>query len=129
VLATAAQAAPGSPDCSALRARGQNLPVVPSNDFAIHASNCHPSLSAMLVFGFTLLSAPFDGGTLYPSPDIMLALGTSPAGVVHLPIGLTATPSLCGITLHCQLLVLNDPGAAGFKQTSQTNYLTIRFGN
>ena len=107
----------------------QNLPVVPSNDFAIHASNCHPSLSAMLIFGFTLVSAPFDGGTLYPSPDIMLALGTSPAGVVHLPIGIVTNPTLCGVTLHCQLLVLNDPGAAGFKQTAQTNYLSIRFGN
>ena len=107
----------------------QNLPVLPSNDFAIHASDCHPSLSAMLIFGFTLVSAPFDGGTLYPSPDIMIALGTSPAGVVHLPIGLVANPALCGLTLHCQLLVLNDPGAAGFKKTAQTNYLTIRFGN
>jgi hypothetical protein len=107
----------------------QNLPVIPSNNFAIHASNCHPSLSAMMVFGFSLVSAPFDGGTLYPSPDIMLALTTSPAGVVHLPIGLVANPTLCGITLHCQLLVLDDPGAAGSKQTAQTNYLTIRFGN
>jgi hypothetical protein len=107
----------------------QNLPVVPSSNFAIHASGCHPSLSAMLVFGFTLVSAPFDGGTLYPSPDILLPIGTSPTGDVHLPIGLTASPTMCGITLHCQLLVLNDPGAAGFKQTAQTNYLTIRFGN
>lgn len=107
----------------------QNLPVIPSNDFAIHASGCTPGLSAMLVFGFSLISAPFDEGTLYPSPDIMLALATNPSGIVHLPLGLTANPSLCGITLHCQLLVLNDPGASGFKHTAQTNYLTIRFGS
>ncbi|HZM00631.1 MAG TPA: pre-peptidase C-terminal domain-containing protein, partial [Planctomycetota bacterium] len=114
----------GVPDLAA-----QNLPVVPSGDFAIQASNCHPGLSAMLVFGFSLLSAPFDGGMLYPAPDILLPVATSPAGVVHLPIGLTASPTLCGLTLHCQLLVLDDPGAAGSKQTAQTNYLTIRFGN
>jgi len=118
---------PGQSGTPALTA--QNLPVVPSSNFAIHASNCTPGLSAMLIFGFSLASAPFDAGTLYPSPDILLPLGTGPSGTVHLPIGLTAMPSLCGVTLHCQLIVLNDPGAAGFKHTAQSNFLTIRFGS
>lgn len=107
----------------------QNLPVVPSSDFALVATGCHPNLAALLVVGFTQLAAPFDGGTLYPSPDVLRPVATSAEGTLHLPLGLPSAPGLCGLTLHCQLMVPDDPGAAGAQQTAQSNSLTLRFGH
>jgi hypothetical protein len=106
-----------------------NLPKLPSNDFALHATNCYPLKPATLAFGFSLISANFDGGKLYPSPDLMLPLGTSAAGELLLPLTLAADPVLCGVTLYAQLLIPGDPGAAGGKKTAQTNYVALTFGN
>ena len=125
-VATGGGGKPGLLGTPVLAADG--LPVVPSSDFALRASGCHPGLAATLVCGFTVLAAPFDGGTLVPSPDVLLPLGTDSHGELHLPIGLASDPALCGLTLHCQLLVLDDPGAAGAKQTAQSNALTLHFG-
>ncbi len=107
----------------------QNLPKIPSGDFAIHASNLLPLASGYLVVGFSLISAPFDLGTLHPSPDLLLPIFTGGAGQLLLPITLAADPLLCGLTVHTQVLVLGDPGAAGPKQSAQSNRLSLTFGN
>ena len=106
-----------------------NLPKLPSNNFALHATNCFPLKPAQLIIGFGLLSANFDQGKLYPTPDLMLALGTSGSGEVLLPLVLSSDPFLCGVTIYAQLMVPGDPGAAGGKKTAQTNYLALTFGN
>jgi hypothetical protein len=105
-----------------------NLPKIPSGDFALHASNCLPGKPATMVFGFTLLAANFDQGTLYPAPNVLLPLGTSATGDVLLPLALSSEPLLCGVTIYAQLLVPGDPGAAGGKHTAQSNYLALTFG-
>ncbi len=125
-VATGGSAKPGAfgpPSLSAL-----NLPVLPSGDFALHATGCHPLKAATLVVGFGLLGAPYDQGHLYPSPDLLLGVFTSAAGELLLPVPLGADPLLCGLTLYMQVLVPGDPGAAGAKQTSQTNWLSLTFG-
>ena len=113
----------GPPALSAL-----NLPVLPSANFALHATGCHPLKAATLVVGFGLLGATYDQGHLYPTPDLLLGVFTSATGEVLLPVPLAADPLLCGLTVYSQLLVPADPGAAGAKQTSQTNWLSLTFG-
>ncbi len=107
----------------------QNLPVLPSTDFALHATDCLPLKPCTLVVGFTLISIGYDLGNLYPSPDLLLGLVTSPSGELLLPIALSADPLLCGLTVYVQLIVPGDPGAAGAKQTAQTGYLALTFGS
>ena len=50
-------------------------------------------------------------------------------GEVVLPVIVPAVPLYCGLTLHAQLLVLDDPGAAGAKQSAQSNALSFTFGS
>ena len=106
-----------------------NLPALPSTNFALHATGCLPSHACTLIFGFGLISAPFDGGHLYPTPDLLLTLATNPQGEVLLPLVLGSDPLMCGLTFHVQLMVPGDPGAAGGKHTAQTNYLSLTFGS
>src|SRR5262249_49853342 len=107
----------------------QGLPVVPGNGFALVLSNALPGLPGFLVFGFSLVGAPFDGGTLYPSPDILLPVTPNAAAQVLFPIPLGADPILCGFTLHAQVLLPNDPGASGFRKTAQSNFVSFTFGS
>ncbi len=106
----------------------QNLPAVPSSNFALHLSNALPGLPGFLVFGYSLLNVPFDGGTLYPTPNIVLGVTPGVAGSVHFPIVLPADPVLCGFTLYAQVLLPHDPGAAGFRKTAQSNFVSFTFG-
>lgn len=118
---------PGSLGVPVLAA--DNLPKLPSNNFALHATNCLPLKPAQMIVGFALISANFDQGKLYPSPDMILALGTSAGGEVLLPLVLSSDPFLCGVTIYAQLMIPGDPGAAGGKKTAQTNYVALTFGN
>jgi len=107
----------------------QNLPLLPSSDFALHASGCLPLQPCTLVVGFTLLSLNYDLGHLYPSPDVLIGLITSATGEVLLPVTLPGDPLLCGLTIYTQLFVPGDPGALGAKKTAQTGYLALTFGS
>jgi hypothetical protein len=42
---------------------------------------------------------------------------------------LGSNPVLCGLTVHVQLIVPGDPGAAGGKHTAQSNYVSLTFGS
>ncbi|HEX5009527.1 MAG TPA: hypothetical protein VFY71_03925 [Planctomycetota bacterium] len=106
-----------------------NLPKLPSTDFALKATGCFPSHACTLVFGFSLITVKFDQGFLYPSPDFLLPLATDPGGGVLLPLVLGRNPILCGLTVHAQLIVPDDPGAAGAKHTAQSNYVSLTFGS
>ena len=106
-----------------------NLPKLPSTDFALQASGCYPSHACTLVFGFSLIAVKFDQGFLYPSPDFLLPLATDPGGALLLPLVLGSNPLLCGLTVHVQLIVPGDPGAAGGKHTAQSNYVSLTFGS
>jgi hypothetical protein len=106
-----------------------NLPKLPSTDFALQATGCYPSHACTLVFGFSLIAVKFDQGFLYPSPDFLLPLATDPGGALLLPLVLGSNPLLCGLTVHVQLIVPGDPGAAGGKHTAQSNYVSLSFGS
>ena len=70
-----------------------------------------------------LLAAPFDQGTLYPSPDLILNFTVDGNGELFIPLPTANDPLLCGLPVYWQVMVTDDPGATGFRQTSQTNYV------
>lgn len=105
-----------------------NLPVIPSANFALSGTNLLPSSPVYLIAGFTFANAPFDQGTLYPSVDFVKIFNTTGGGALFLPFPLS-DPAFCGLETWWQLLVPGDPGATGFKQTSQTNWVKTTLGS
>jgi hypothetical protein len=106
-----------------------NTPALPSSDFSLELSGAFPGKPAFFIFGFSLISAPFDQGTMYPSPDVLLPLTVDFTGNASLPLVLPANSALCGLTIYVQTMISGDPGATGGHQTAQTNYLTLVFGD
>jgi len=74
-------------------------PLTAGSANQINLTSAKPSATATLVFGTTTLNAPFKGGTLVPSPLVVVPLATNAAGTMTLPFtwpagvrpGLTAT--------------------------------------
>lgn len=106
-----------------------NLPVVPSSNFGLQLSNALPGATAYLLVGLSFLSAPFDLGSMYPTPDLILPLTVSGTGDLLIPLPMADDPSFCGLPVWWQIMVPNDPGAAGLRQTSQTNWVMSVAGN
>ena len=50
-------------------------------------------------------------------------------GSVLFPVVLPSIPGLCGTEMLAQALLFGDPGAAGAKQTAQTNFVELVFGD
>lgn len=106
-----------------------NTPALPSTDFALQVTGAFPLSTGTFIFGFSLISAPFDLGTMYPSPNVLLSVNATLAGEILLPLALPPDATLCGLVLYVQVLIPNDIGAAGNHQTAQTNFLTLTFGD
>lgn len=98
------------------------LPSLPNPGFALQADTLPASSSAFLIAGLSFLNAPFDQGTMYPAPDLIFTRTTSAGGTLTVALP-TVDPALCGITIWWQLMVPNAPGAAGTRQTVQTNWV------
>ncbi|MDG2150118.1 MAG: hypothetical protein P8N09_11410 [Planctomycetota bacterium] len=109
----------GTPVLSAI---GQ--PVIPSTTFKLQMTNALPFAQAYVFAGFSLISAPFDGGTLYPATDRLFLATVPGSGTLDMPLPLD-DPVFCGVAFFVQVLVPFDPGATGTYQTSQTNYVEV----
>jgi probable HAF family extracellular repeat protein len=73
-------------------------------------TNAKASAANTLVFGVSLLNAPFKGGTLVPTPLLTFPLPTDPAGAASLPFVMPAgLPS--GVALYFQCWI-QDPAAS-----------------
>ena len=76
-------------------------------------SHAAPNAPALLVAGFGTLNAPFKGGMLVPTTDIVLPLSTSPAGNLVLSPGLPgALPA--GPLLRVQYIMADAGAPAGY---------------
>lgn len=99
-------ALPGTTGAPALEASG---PLTGGSVLAIDLTQAHPQAHAYLVVGFSTLYAPYKGGVLVPSFDLLLQLPTDASGEIHLkshwPHG---APS--GFPLVMQFWI-NDPQA------------------
>ncbi|MFT7464353.1 MAG: hypothetical protein ACI9EF_002708 [Pseudohongiellaceae bacterium] len=106
-----------------------NLPLVPNSDFALSVTGGLPLGTAYLILGLSFLDAPFDLGKMYPSPDLILTFPLDSNGDLFLPLPQGDDPAFCGLTVWWQVMVPDDPGAAGFRQTSQTAWVQTVNGN
>ncbi|GJM20856.1 MAG: hypothetical protein DHS20C15_07710 [Planctomycetota bacterium] len=98
------------------------LPSLPNPSFALMADTLPVSSSAFLIGGLSFFNAPFDMGTMYPSPDVIFTRTTSVAGTLNVALP-TLDPALCGVEIYWQVMVPNAAGASGTRQTVQTNWV------
>lgn len=97
----------------------------------IRMTNALPgAVGVTLVIGASQLSLPFDGGTLWVSPDIIFVLPfpVPASGQFDVMGPLPADASLCGVTIYHQMWYI-DFGASGFYHTAQTNGLARKLGS
>lgn len=104
------------------------LPVVGSSDATLRASQLLPGATAQVVIGFSQLATPFDGGTLFPSPDLVLTASVDASGQVAVPLSVPNGPGVCGQVVVAQVIVAGDPAASGALQTAQSNGVELVLG-
>jgi hypothetical protein len=65
--------------------------------FTLSFTNLPPGTSGPLFVGFSLLGAPFKGGTMLPTPDVIISLSTGPGSLsipASMPAGLPSSFSI-----------------------------------
>ena len=104
------QALAGASGAPALSGSGQ---LVPNSQLKLNLKNAAHSAPATLIIGLSQIDAPFKGGVLVPSVDLLASLVTSSTGAITLastwPTGL---PS--GTALYLQMWVTDAGGPKGF---------------
>ena len=88
-------------------------PLSPSSGNQLDLTSANSSSAATLVFGLSQLNAPFKGGTLVPTPLLLVPLATNPSGALSLPF---TWPSNVppGMALYFQFWINDAGGVAGF---------------
>lgn len=104
-------------------------PVLGTSSATLRASQLVPGSTAQLVIGFSLLAAPFDGGTLFPAADLLLPVTVDASGGFDVPLAVPAGVEACGLTVIAQVLVPGDPQATGSLQTAQSNGVALVLGS
>jgi hypothetical protein len=100
-------------------------PGVPGTVHALLLEQARPDTTATLVVGFVELAAPFKGGVLGPSPDLLVfGLPTDAEGALALPFILPAAAPP-GLTLWMQAWV-SDPAASAGLSASNTLAFTVQ---
>ena len=88
-------------------------PLIAGAPIAVALVGARENSSATLVVGLSLLAAPFKGGVLGPSPDVLLAgFGTGAKGKIELP-GTWPTGLASGFTIWAQWWIVDPAGAKG----------------
>jgi len=100
---------------------GSGTPVV-GCPLGLSLSNAMADTSAFLVMGFEDISKPFKGGTLVPSPDLLVeGLTTDGDGGIDMT-GVLSDDLAAGTALYFQAWILDPAGPSGF---SASNGLSI----
>ena len=86
--------------------------------------NALPNSVSALIFGLTNVSAPFKGGTLVPSTDLIIfGLPTGPAG--ELPLSVQIPPAVVsGVPLYFQYWIADPAGPWGFAASNAVTVTT-----
>lgn len=89
-----------------------------------------PGALPLLLLGTASAGVPFDGGTLLVQPAVIqvIPIPVPINGTLTVAGAVPASASICGAALYLQVWY-QDPGAAGFYHTAQTNGLTLTFGS
>ncbi|MHC5211465.1 MAG: FG-GAP repeat domain-containing protein [Planctomycetota bacterium] len=100
-------------------------PGVPGTVHALLLDDARPDTTATLVVGFSALAAPFKGGVLGPSPDLLVSgLPTDAGGALALPFILPASAPP-GLTLWMQAWISDAAASAGLS-ASNTLAFTVQ---
>ncbi len=84
----------------------------PATNWRLSLTHARPSAAALLFVGASIASLPFLGGTLLPSPDLVVPIVVPASGT--LPLAGTAPPiAVSGIDLVFQFWVDDPAGVAG----------------
>lgn len=101
----------GSTGTPRLRAAGG---LCPGASMAVGLTGALPGADASLVVGLSLLGAPFKGGTLWPTPDLVLPpVPVGPQGALTFS-SVLPPESFSGLELVVQFWVEDDAGPFGF---------------
>ncbi len=104
-------------------------PIAGDATSTIVVSNVLPGVPMTLFLGLAPADLAFDGGKLLVQPTLILALPPAgPSGTLTITGPVPNQPVLCGATIYHQVM-LQDPGAAGYFQTAQTDGLARTFGS
>lgn len=107
----------------------QNAPSVPQPSLTISVTNGAPNAPAFLLFGGQAINVPFDGGALLVAPLWVFPMGLLDGnGETDFVYAVNDNPNYCGATVMLQTIIV-DPTVQTFYGTSQTNGLTLTFGN
>lgn len=100
----------GSKGLPSLVGTGQ---LAPATSGTLALTNVKSSTTAFAIVGTSPLQAPFQGGTLVPTPMIVLALPTGSSGKVSMPFTLPAnTPA--GVDLYVQFWIADPAATLGY---------------
>ncbi len=120
----------GKPGTNGIPVLTGSKPPLVGDTTGLRMTNALPGALVWLAIGFTATSVPFDGGTLLVGNPYLLTLPTlvPASGVFTIEGMIPNDPLLCAATVYHQLW-FQDPGAAGFYHTAQTNGLARTFGS
>jgi hypothetical protein len=103
----------GAVDVPNLAGRGALTPGTPAR---LSVRGAAASAPASIIVGLTAANLPFKGGTLVPTPTLIVPLATNVQGALDLPFTWVSVPA--GINLFVQVWI-KDPGAPnGFSATN-----------
>ncbi|MGQ0552264.1 MAG: DUF7948 domain-containing protein [Planctomycetota bacterium] len=94
--------------------------LTPGSSTRLSVRGAKPLATAMLVAGLPAIEVPFKGGTMVPSPTVLLPLATTATGALDLPFAWPSAPA--GVSLYVQFWI-QDPGA--FAGWSASNALEL----
>lgn len=92
--------------------------LVGGSPVGLHLSGARPLAPIVIVIGFSAINAPFMGGTLVPSPDVLLfGFTTNPVGLLNLG-GTWPSGFPSGAQLWFQDWITDPAGAMGYSATN-----------
>jgi len=93
-------------------------PLAANTPMSVTMSNGRPNAMMVLIAGFAEADLPFKGGTLVPSPDVLVpGLPTGPGGT--LTLGATWPPGVpAGFAIYLQGWITDPAGPHGFAATN-----------
>lgn len=98
-------------------------PFAAATDNTVELRHAAPGATSTLVAGFAELLAPFKGGLLAPTPDLLVTLTVDASGAWRLPIALPPdTPA--GLSLVMQAWVLDAQAVGGFASSNAASVET-----
>jgi hypothetical protein len=103
----------GAVDVPNLAGRGALTPGSPAR---LSVRGASASAPASIIVGLSAANLPFKGGTLVPTPTLIVPLGTNAQGALDLPFAWVNVPA--GINIFVQVWIKDSGAPTGFSATN-----------